>query len=97
MPRRQGEKFEVRISFRASPRNQPQISFKRTENSPDFIPDGAQRKNFWISYQRGSKLGLYLRSHLQIERLRHPFLFPSLRTNAAASSELGYSREPPRR
>jgi membrane-associated phospholipid phosphatase len=90
---RDGIGWQAWTNYWFSPSNRLQLSFKRSEKSSDFIPNGAQWNDFSVSHQKGLKSGLYLRSQLQIERLRYPFLFPGLRTNVAASLELGYSRE----
>lgn len=90
---RAGLRYQAWLTHWFSPTNRLEISFKRTQLSSFFLADGAHWNDFSIRHERDLKAGFYLRSSVQVERLKYPFLFSSPRTNVAAVLELGFSRE----
>lgn len=90
---RSGVGFQGWTSYWFSPTHRLQLSFRRSQVSGYFVPQGAHWSDFAIRHERDLKAGFYVRSLFQVEHLRFPFLFPSPRTNVAASVELGYARE----
>ena len=94
---RAGVGFQAWTSYWFSPSERLQFSFRRNQVSDTFVPNGAQWNDFSVQHERELKAGFYLRSSVQVERLKYPFLFSSPRTNVAAVLELGFARETSRK
>lgn len=90
---RAGVGYQGWLTYWISHQERLQFNFKRTIVSTTFIPNGGYWSDYSIRYEKDLNSGFVLRSFLQLERLRYPFLFPDHRSNVTAQMELRYSLE----
>jgi hypothetical protein len=74
-----------------SPTSRLQLSFKRMQVSPTFMPGGAHWNDYGVQHEQQLKSGLWIKSFLQVERLQYPALSLERASNVSASLELSYS------
>jgi hypothetical protein len=90
---RDGLSYQAWLTHWFSPTDRLALSFKRTQLSSFYVAGAAQWSDFSVRHERQLRGGFHLRSSVQVERVKFPFLFSSPRTSVAAMLELGFSRE----
>ncbi|MBZ5526591.1 MAG: phosphatase PAP2 family protein [Acidobacteriia bacterium] len=74
-----------------SPTSRLQVSFKRMQVSPTFVPGGAHWNDYAVQHEQQLKSGFWIKSFLQVEQLQYPALSLDRASNISASLELSYS------
>ncbi|MBZ5701433.1 MAG: phosphatase PAP2 family protein [Acidobacteriia bacterium] len=74
-----------------SPTSRLQVSFKRMQVSPTFVPGGAHWNDYGVRHEQQLKSGFWIKGFVQVEQLQYPALSLERANNVTASLELSYS------
>jgi hypothetical protein len=88
---RDGRRYQGWLTYHLSPKNTLQLNVAHTQESPEFVPGGADWTDYRISYVQSLRSGFYVSSFVQAERLNYPVLFSIPKNNVAVSLEIGYN------
>ncbi len=89
---RDGQTIQVSSTYWFSPRTSLQVSYKTSEVSPKFIPQGGNWQDYGASFQRVTRSGLSVGGAFQFEHIGHyPVLFNGPVNNVTATVRLAYT------
>jgi hypothetical protein len=91
---RDGRVIRAWLTYRFSPQNTLQISYRHSSVSADFIPQGGAWQDYGVRSETHFRGGFYAKGALQIEHIsRYPVLFNGPQNNVTATLEIGFTPE----
>jgi hypothetical protein len=91
---RDGRVIRAWLTYRFSPRNTLQISYRHSTVSADFIPQGGAWQDYGVRSETHFRGGFYAKAAAQLEHIsRYPVLFSGPQDNFTATLEIGFTPE----